>query len=248
VTAGSREQARALLRNVRQDLDQENHQALFRAKLGVGLRAALMLFIVGYMSWIFGALGRLDADQLTQIAASSVLDRLPQLRMDLRDYAIAKAPELTDKAQTLLLELPGHVRMTLEDRLMLQTDTWIASLEGDLDAALTTILDDQIELIRAESPGSTPEQQLDAIILGVGATFDDAMTEAMDEMYLHYAQKLTELNGHLDRLRRGTELTEQEQIDRQLIEAWMTLVHQHGGTKGTEVLKNIQAGLTPDQR
>jgi hypothetical protein len=163
--------------------------------------------------------------------------------MDLRDYAIAMAPELTDRAQDLLLELPGQVRETIEEQLTNQTDTWIARFEGDLDAALTTIIDEQIELIQAESPGSTPEQQLDAIILGVSAIFNDAMTEAMDEMYLHYAEKLREVNGHLDHLLRDPNLTEQEVIDKQLIEAWMALVHQHGITRGTKGLENIQAGL-----
>ncbi len=73
--------------------------------------------------------------------------------------------------------------------------------------------------------------------------FSDTMTQAMDEMYLHYAEQLKELNGHLDHLLEHPDLTPDEQIDRHLLEAWMALVHKHNITSDPKVFENIRAAL-----
>ena len=67
------------------------------------------------------------------------------------------------------------------------------------------------------------------------------MIEAIDELYEHYSIGVQELNAHLNHLL-NDDLTETERIDRELIEAWMVLVHQHGITDS----ENQVAGLQRD--
>ena len=73
-----------LLDEVRGELERENHSAAVRAKTGIAVRAALIVFVMGYMFWIFGAVGKLDANELTRVAATSIETRLPELRSQLR--------------------------------------------------------------------------------------------------------------------------------------------------------------------
>ena len=47
--------AKILLDEVRGDLERENRSAAARAKTWIIVRAALIVFVIGYMSWIFGA-------------------------------------------------------------------------------------------------------------------------------------------------------------------------------------------------
>ena len=225
---------------IRDDFEQDNRKATVRAKAWIAVRIFLILFVVGYMTWIFSAVSRLDAQELTRIAAVSIEEKLPQFRADLRDFAIERAPELTDQARDMLLQIPGHLREAVEGPLIEKTDDLIVRFETDLNGAISTVIDDQIELIRAEFPDGTPEEQLDAIILGISDNFSETTREALDGMYEDYVQELQNLNARLNHLLRSPDLTESEKIDKQLIEAWMILVHRHKIASPNRVFKDIQ--------
>jgi hypothetical protein len=230
------------LNAVRSDIEAEDRTALRRAKIGIGIRAVLTVFIFVYMTWIFSSITKLDAQELTRIAATSVQDQLPMWRSELHDYAVDLAPEATDHARDLFVSLPVKAREYLESELLVKTDQLIAHFEKELDLAISTVIDDQVELVMAEYPDATPEVLVDTIVLGVSAIFHETMIAAIDELYEHYAIEVQALNAHLDRLLRDEDLTESEKIDRELIEAWMVLVHKHNITQGKELV----AGLSQD--
>ena len=216
-----------LMMRVRADLDREDRQAEARAKVGIGIRAVLIVFVAAYISWIMGAVTQLDAPALTRLAALNIEERLPDLRAKLRDQAIALAPDLTDQARDLLLQLPVRLREHVEATLVAKTEELIARFETDLDTAVTTVVEDQIDLVRGELSDAGPEEQLDAIVLGVSDAFRETMIEAVDELYYGYSAEIRRLNADLEHLLRGEILTEAEQIDKRLIEAWMVLAHKH---------------------
>lgn len=229
------------LEQIRLELEREQNAVMRKAKIWIGIRTAFVIFFIGYMTWIFGAVAQLNANELTKMAAVSLETQLPKVRADLRDYAIEQAPILTDMAGDLMLEIPARLRGMIEAQLMTKTGDLVAEFEINLDAALTATIDDQLELIQVGLEGSDPESGLDAIVTGVSDNFRETMTEALDEMYIHYAAELETLNSRLERLQRDTDLSESEKIDRQLIEAWMVLVHRHRVTEKSGLFKNIQA-------
>jgi hypothetical protein len=230
-----------LLADVRKELEHDDLRALSRAKLGIGLRLVLIAFVIGYMTWVSSAVSKLDAPALTRVAVAHFEDRVPELRAEIRDYAIARAPEVTDRAGDLLVQLPARLREALEGQLLAKTDELISRLETDVDLALTVVVDDQIELVRAELPDGTPEQQLDAMILGVSNVFRDTMIAAVDEMYIEYSGEIRRLNAYLEHLQRSDDLTESEELDKELIETWMVLVHKYEITDPMKVATELQA-------
>ena len=228
------------LHALRADLEAEDKRAIKRAKIGIGIRGFLIVLAFVYMSWLLGALSKLDAPALTRIAVDSVEARLPELRANLQTYALDVAPELTDKAQGLFLEVPGHVRRTLEGRLFQATEGLVAQFEDEVEASLTQVVDYQAELMRAEMPDATPEEQLDILVLGVSAEFRDTMTEAVDLLYEDYSAEMRKLAAYLERLRTAESLNESERIDKELIEAWMVMVHKHRIVAPEQIARNLR--------
>jgi hypothetical protein len=229
-----------ILDAVRGDIEAEDRAAIKRAKIGIAIRAGLTLFILVYMTWISTSITKLDATELTRIAATSVQDKLPMWRSELHDYAVGMAPGATDQVRDLFVGLPVMAREYLEAELLTQTDHLITQFENEVDLAIAMVIEDQIELVQTEFPEATPEELLDAIVLGVSAIFHDTMIAAIDELYEHYTIEIHALNAHLDHLQRGDDLTESEKIDKELIEAWMVLVHKHNITEGKDLVAGLQ--------
>ena len=230
-----------LVARVRAEIEQDDRQALNRAKVGIAIRGALIVFVMGYMMWVSSAVSKLDAPTLTQAAMAHFEERLPDLRAEIRDYAIAQAPVVTDRAGDLLVQLPVQLREAIEGQLLAKTDELIARLETDVDAALTVVIDDQLELVQAELSDGTAEQQLDAIVLGISDVFRVTMLEAIDEMYVEYAAEIRKLNAYLEHLQRSDDLTASAEIDKELLETWMVLVHKYDITDPMSVATAMQA-------
>ncbi len=202
------------LAELREDLQRERRKAASRAKSWIAVRVGVVLLVVVYMTWLGGAVGRISAEELTRFAATSLESKLPELRADLRDYAIAVAPEVTDRARDLLLEVPGQLRTVVERELGTQADRLIARLEADMDLAITTVIDEQLELVRNQDPNASPEEQLDTIILGVSDAFRETLIDGIDELYEHSTrERLCQQGGAFTGELEGGPLTDRSKAE-----------------------------------
>jgi len=220
-----------LLAAVCKDLENEQHSSARRAKIWIGAQCFLIVFVIGYMSWISGALSSMDAKSLTRLVAMEVEEEIPHVRAALRDHALALAPQLTDQAQDLFLQIPVRLRESIENQLLAESDRIIARFEEELDSGLGALIDERIEAVQAAYPDLPPEQQLDNVVTGVSGLFRDTVIEAVDELYIEYAGTVQKLNAHLLHLQRSENLSETERIDKELLETWMILVHKHEITR-----------------
>jgi len=220
--------ARSPLEEVRATLEREDRSALLHAQLGLLVRGAVLALMAGYMVWLSGAMSRLSAPELTRFAAAHLESRLPELRAELRDYAIEQAPEITDRARDLLLAMPAQARRSLEERLLSHADGMFDRLEVDLDAAVDRVIDDQMEQVRSRIPDASPEEQLDAFLAGIHDRFRQAMLDAVDDLYVAHSGEIRQLDDYMIHLQRDPGLTESERLDRELLETWVLLVHQDG--------------------
>ena len=220
-----------LLAAVCKDLENEQHSSARRAKIWIGAQCFLIVFVIGYMSWISGALSSMDAKSLTRLVAMEVEEEIPHVRAALRDHALELAPQLTDQAQDLFLQIPVRLRESIENQLLAESDRIIARFEEELDSGLGALIDERIEAVQAAYPNLPPEQQLDNVVTGVSGLFRDTVIEAVDELYIEYAGTVQKLNAHLLHLQRSEDLSETERIDKELLETWMILVHKHEITR-----------------
>ena len=97
--------------------------------------------------------------------------------------------------------------------------------------------------LRESSPGDSPETQFDALILGISGEFRSTMIAALDELYNDYSSQVRLLNDHLLQLQRGLDLSESEELDKQLLEVWMTLIHKHGVGDPLQIAQNLERGF-----
>ena len=100
----------------------------------------------------------------------------------MRDHALELAPQLTDHAQELFLQIPAHLRETIENQLLAESDKVIAKFENELNAGLSAIIDERIEAIQAAYPDLSPEEQLDNVVVGVSGLFRDTVIEVVERV------------------------------------------------------------------
>ena len=146
-----------ILNAVRGVIEAEDRAAIKRAKIGIAIRAGLTLFILVYMTWISTSITKLDATELTRLAATSVQDKLPMWRSELHDYAVGMAPGATDQVRDLFVGLPVMAREYLEAELLTQTDHLITQFENEVDLAIAMVIEDQIELVQTEFPDAAQD-------------------------------------------------------------------------------------------
>jgi hypothetical protein len=220
-----------LMAQVREDLEREQKNTARRSKMWIALQCLLIVFVISYMTWLSGAVSSMDAESLTRMVAVEIEEEIPHVRAAVRDHALQLAPQLTDQAQELFLEIPTRLRENIENQLLTESDKLMAHFEAELNAGLTAIIDERIEVVQAAYPDLPADQQLDNVVMGVSGLFRDAVIEAVDELYIEHAGTIEKLNAHLVHLQRSEELTESERIDKELLETWMLLVHKHEITK-----------------
>ena len=73
------------------------------------------------------------------------------------------------------------------------------------------------------------------------------MIVALDDVHQDYSAEIRQLNGYLDHLHRGMNLTSSEKLDKELIETWVLLVQEHElvqpGSTGSLTRMLRQAGF-----
>ena len=70
-----------LLHQLRADLDKEQHSSLSRARMWIVVQCLLLVFVVGYMSWLSSAVSSMDAGSLTRMVAVEIEEEIPNVRM-----------------------------------------------------------------------------------------------------------------------------------------------------------------------
>ena len=124
------EASRGTLEDIRRSIEQEDRASLARAKAGIILRGAMLLLMVAYMAWLSGTVDRLSAVELTRFAAGHPESRLPDLRAELRDYAIDGKPLFPDK-KTGLEKIVNDDRWHDRDWVLARTEGAVVIITTD---------------------------------------------------------------------------------------------------------------------
>ena len=216
------------IRTLRAALEKDDRSVLSSLRAWIIIQAILIIFFLGYMTWITSTVDDFTPDTLTVMASAELQQSLPQIRENLKEYALSVAPEVTEHARLAMLELPQVLRIRLEQEILTETDRILLDFEQEFDASLAHVLEENIEFLRQEvADVETDEERLDVVVNGVSQIYRQKMIDAVDAMYAKHTKDFGKLNDYLVMLQEEKDLTETQKIDKQLIEAWMVLVHKH---------------------
>jgi hypothetical protein len=200
-------------------------------KRDIGILCAAFVILGLYGMYLYSFLDKLEAEALTRIAGTSFEDRLPDIKARLKEHAIRVAPEVLQNLKDALLKLPDSARRAVEKQLSEESKKLLAKAEAQMSVELTTITRASIETIEQGSPAKTPEERLHDVLAKSHDAYQEKMRVLVDTLYEDYAREAKQLNQTLEKLRQGKDLSEREKLEKELIEAWIVLVHKHEITK-----------------
>jgi hypothetical protein len=146
------------------------------------------------------------------VASARLEQRLPEARGRLRDYALSEASAASKQAHSLLIEVPTHLRTGVESKLRDSTD----SLIQDFEIEITSWLSDSV-LQQTPSTGDG---------LSTPIRLTPPAPESVKRWYDSSSGGAQALDAYFSYLQRDEGLSDAEQLDRRLIEAWIALVER----------------------
>ncbi|MCK6482236.1 MAG: hypothetical protein HUU06_10290 [Planctomycetaceae bacterium] len=205
----------------------DHEAAARRTRASIVVLLLLNLFVVGYMTWIRSSLRKLDARELTLIAGQQAEARLPDLERDLGDFLVESAPAVTDRGREILLAAPAAVREQMEVVLERRIREEIANLEQTFDAGFQAALEGRIADLRAAYPAGSDEARLHAFLDDVLSEYRIRMEAMIDSLYGSFRSEVQKLDAKFRRFQTARDLTEQEALQKEILEAWVVLVEKH---------------------
>ncbi len=198
-----------------------------RARTTIIAVVALNLFVIAYMSWIRSSLAQFDAEGVVQIAGSQVEGALPGLRDRAVDAAVAAAPDIADRVQNAALEAPARMRVALEEWITQRFRQDLGKFEESADDVVGTFIESRLTDLENAYPGGTDEQKLERLMEDTLDSYRAVVELHIEVVSAGFVEKAMVLRTYLERLRRADGLSEKEALDREILEAWISLIHHH---------------------
>ena len=224
---GSSDQADTPSPQVLKAIQEDQRTLVGKLQRDVVIMGVVLVAAIWYMSWVWVSISpKLTPKQVTLIAGARIEERIPLFRDKLKQRILDDAPRLADQAKKLLVESPPKLRAMLEARLTKQGNEFVAKMETEMDAMLAATFAKQVaQLEQAAKSGTSPEEE----ILKVSKTDYVAQTKAkIDSMHGEYAAQVKKVIAFFEELHKGEGLSPRDQIARELVEVWITLVHKEG--------------------
>lgn len=223
LSQADREAADRLLSRIRED-----HLAATRkGKTTIILLGVLIAFVLGYMTWIYRSVAKLDAEFAVGWASDQFQNELPAMKDRLGDFLKEQAPIVMKEGQARLRQAPRVLRNWVEEWVVSQSAVAFAHFESELDQQLKESLEKQITVIHRVHADGTNIQKIEALMKVFRTTYRERLQTAVDYMYADYALEAQRLREYFSRLQKERQLTETEKLHKELIESWVVLVSKH---------------------
>ncbi|MCZ7643860.1 MAG: hypothetical protein M5U26_01025 [Planctomycetota bacterium] len=228
------------LRELARQLEMDQARVLRGEKRKVGVLIFMLVFVVGYMSWIYWSVSQLDAKLLTNHAGIFIENQLPAWRRELETRTLEQAPGLADKVQQLVLDLPRTVRTRTEAELMAHSRAALTDMENTLNAQMKDrVRQIVVELGKNAQVDLDSKEKLDLVISRSQAEFKTKVIAYLDANYDDFAKQLAILNQRLmSLLRPADELNSRERLQREIVESTIVLVTKYYRLEKDHIFKN----------
>ena len=188
----------------------------------VGLKVVLLVFICIYMGWAYANVAKVDADLLMYMAREKINESIPAAKTEMVNRLSEVAPSVIDQLSEGLLDNVPTMEKNLETAAKAALIDLVTPLEEDfirwLSGYISTVKTTLDEMIPY---GSSYEKitmmrkyaldDLRAFIEGISYEIGDSVRKSS-------------FMPELRRLADGKDLTEKEQLQRDIIALWYVLV------------------------
>lgn len=209
-------------------------KALRSARTGMTLTIILALAssaLIGF--WLVKANGQFleSATPETGIryAASTIRESVPQYKDQLVKYATDSAPEVLNKLEAQVNEIPDQ----LADQLGKRTTDEISKIMPDAEKKMTDVLRAALkEQEEKRDKNITDEVFAKAVVDVLATTYGDESLKLLDDTHAQYSSTSKDLITYLQRLADDKGLTKQEQLQRQALVTFLTIAHRTQKSQG----------------
>lgn len=209
----------AVDRRVRESLESE----VSNLKLGIKIRAAIIIVVVLYMSWAIHRISLIDAEFVVSTVQLNVQNGREAFVQEASDELKRSAPTTVRGLRKDLIESVPSLRVDAERAIMTSVDALAKEMEGALTKDVGQLIEDYKTQVEATNPNLTDAEKLKRVVLMLRHEFRSEVSKIANSRANEFAADLNKINKWLTRLRDGKNLTPKEKYQRDLLATWHKL-------------------------
>jgi hypothetical protein len=187
----------------------------------------LCLVLAAYLGFAYWQISKVDADTVIVLAEQQVDPYLNQPASAWAQQLEDRAPDVIEQAGVAALEVPAMFSDRVVSYAEGKAEAELPELEKQFKEALSGLLDQVDETIRAEYPdGQIPDAEAEQMIDRVAEQFASSLEGEIDKIYQRYGEISGDMIGYLDELGQNQDLTETQKLHRQLLESFLALLQR----------------------
>ena len=188
----------------------------------------LALVTAAYLGYAWYRINsELDAPTVVAIAEQQAAPLLNQPATQWAQQLEDQAPALVDSAAEAALQAPAQLSAQLLEYVESAADERLPDLEEQFSDLVTSFVDQAADATEGEfTQGEMTDEQAQELVTAVADQFDESLREQIDTLYAEYTGVSGELIDRLNTLAVGENLSEKEQLHRDLITSFLALLQR----------------------
>lgn len=209
----------AVDRRVREGIEAE----VASLKLGIKIRAAVIIVVVLYMSWAIHRISLIDAEFVVSTVQLNVQNGREAFVQEASEELKRSAPTTVRSLRKDLIASVPSLRVDAERAIMRSVDAMAKEIENALTKDVGQLIEDYKTKVDATNPNLSDAEKLNRVVLMLRHEFRTEVSKIANSRANEFAADLNKINKQLNRLREGKNLTPKEKYQRDLIATWHKL-------------------------
>ena len=163
----------------------------------------------------YGAIAKIDAQIMVQNLQGELDGILSEAR--LAGVLNDSAPDVLRGTEDMIRGIPDELTATMNQSMNELITKEIDQLEARLLPRMQNEITAIAERLKSEKPSVGGQKRLEAVANEIAAIYGEEVVENVDKTYGRYQPELKEMTAYLNKLHKGENLTDKEQVHRDLI-------------------------------
>jgi hypothetical protein len=212
------------LDQVLSETDQHIKREEKEARMGLIVKAVILAFIMLYLGYAYTSFRTVDAQTLVWTAQERVKEALPEAKQQMKERLTAMAPEVVDQVfETIIKETPA-VADGVEQTVKTAMTGYMDEAEEEMLVWFGEFIREKRMLLDEMFPNMPAYQKITKLRQFVVEDVEAALEGVGDTIGRGIADH--EFTRQLSRLAAGENLTEKEELQRDILAIWYILVQR----------------------